>query len=99
MASTAGTVQQLLRERAEDDSTAILHDGRSQTWREHISESSQVAAALIGIAVAAILGGLFFLLNVDDAVDTDDPPIEETDIDTTAPEAVDGDGTPAGEDG
>ncbi|WP_300402549.1 fatty-acid--CoA ligase FadD1 [Nocardioides sp.] len=52
MASTAGTVQQLLRERAEDDSTAILHDGRSQTWREHISESSQVAAALIGIADA-----------------------------------------------
>jgi fatty-acyl-CoA synthase len=45
----AETVQQLLRERAEDDGTAVRHGDRSWTWREHIAEASAVASALIGI--------------------------------------------------
>lgn len=43
----ADTVQQLLRERVEDDSTAVLHGDRSWTWREHLAEASAEAAALI----------------------------------------------------
>ncbi len=46
----AETVQQLLRERAEDDTTGLVHDGRTWTWREHLAESAQVASALLGIA-------------------------------------------------
>ncbi len=46
----AETVQQLLRERAEDDNTAVRYGEESWTWREHVAESSAVAAALIGIA-------------------------------------------------
>ncbi len=45
----AETVQQLLRERAEDDSTALIHDGTTQTWREHLAESEQAASALLGL--------------------------------------------------
>ncbi|ANH39853.1 Long-chain-fatty-acid--CoA ligase FadD17 [Nocardioides dokdonensis FR1436] len=41
------TVQQLLRERVEDDSTAVLHGDRSWTWREHLAEASAEAAALV----------------------------------------------------
>ncbi len=59
----AETVQQLLRERGEDDTTGLIHDGRTWTWREHIAESSQVAAALLGLTdtakpmhVGALLG-------------------------------------------
>ena len=48
----AETVQQLLRERAEDDNTAVRYGELSWTWREHIAEASAVAAALIGIADA-----------------------------------------------
>ena len=48
--STAETVQQLLRERADDDSVAVLHGERSWTWREHLVEASAEAAALIGLA-------------------------------------------------
>ncbi|GAA4716491.1 fatty-acid--CoA ligase FadD1 [Nocardioides conyzicola] len=48
----AETVQQLLRERAEDDNTAVRYGEDSWTWREHVAEASAVAAALIGIADA-----------------------------------------------
>jgi fatty-acyl-CoA synthase len=46
----AETVQQLLRERAEDDHVAVRHGAESWTWREHVAEASAVAAALIGTA-------------------------------------------------
>ena len=48
----AETVQQLLRERAEDDNTAVRYGEESWTWREHVAESSAVASALIGVADA-----------------------------------------------
>ena len=48
----AETVQQLLRERAEDDNTAVRYGDESWTWREHVAEASAVASALIGIADA-----------------------------------------------
>ncbi|MBO0679744.1 AMP-binding protein [Mycolicibacterium sp. S2-37] len=44
------TLQQLLRERAESDSVAVRHGDRSWTWREHVGEASQQAAALIAVA-------------------------------------------------
>ncbi|MFC7494126.1 MULTISPECIES: fatty-acid--CoA ligase FadD1 [unclassified Nocardioides] len=44
------TIQQLLRERAEDDGVAVRWGDESWTWREHVAESSAVAAALLGIA-------------------------------------------------
>ena len=46
----AETLQQLLRERADDDTTAIRYGDRSWTWREHVTESSAVASALQGLA-------------------------------------------------
>jgi fatty-acyl-CoA synthase len=46
----AETVQQLLRERATDDGTAVRHDDRTWTWREHLAEASAEAAALIALA-------------------------------------------------
>ena len=46
----AETIQQLLRERAEDDGVAVRYGEDSWTWREHVTEASAVAAALIGIA-------------------------------------------------
>jgi len=46
----AETVQQLLRERAEDDNPGVRYADRTWTWREHVAESSAVAAALIGLA-------------------------------------------------
>ncbi len=46
----AETVQQLLRERAEDDRTGVRYADRSWTWREHVAESEAVASAVIGIA-------------------------------------------------
>jgi len=59
----AETVQQLLRERSNDDSVAVKHDGQTWTWREHLSAAAGQAAALIGIAdpgrplhVGALLG-------------------------------------------
>ncbi len=39
----AETVQQLLRERAEDDNTGVRYGDRTWTWREHVAESSAVA--------------------------------------------------------
>lgn len=56
-------IQQLLRERAEDDNPGVKYDDRVWSWREHLAEASTVAAALIGIAdtsrpmhVGALLG-------------------------------------------
>ncbi|HOW93645.1 fatty-acid--CoA ligase FadD1 [Mycolicibacterium fallax] len=46
----AETLQQLLRERAGQDSVAIKHGDRSQTWAEHVAEASAQAAALIELA-------------------------------------------------
>ncbi|MCW2797465.1 AMP-binding protein, partial [Nocardioides sp.] len=46
----AENVQQLLRERAEDDSVGLKYGGRDWTWREHLTEAATQAAALIGIA-------------------------------------------------
>jgi fatty-acyl-CoA synthase len=46
----AETVQQLLRERAGDETTAIRYGDRSWTWREHLAEASAEAAALITLA-------------------------------------------------
>lgn len=46
----AETVQQLLRERAEDDGVAVRYGELSWTWREHVAEASAVASALIGAA-------------------------------------------------
>lgn len=44
------TLQQLLRERADADGTAIKHADRSWTWREHLADASAQAAALINAA-------------------------------------------------
>jgi fatty-acyl-CoA synthase len=46
----AETVQQLLRERAEDDNPGVRYGDRTWSWREHVAESSVIAAALIGVA-------------------------------------------------
>ncbi|MEI5676324.1 MULTISPECIES: fatty-acid--CoA ligase FadD1 [unclassified Nocardioides] len=46
----AENVQQLLRERAEDDGVAVLTADRSWTWREHLDEAATEAAAMIGLA-------------------------------------------------
>ena len=48
----AETIQQLLRERAEDDTTAVRYGEQSWTWREHLAESSAVAAGLLELADA-----------------------------------------------
>lgn len=49
----ADTVQQLLRELADDDTTALITDDRSWTWREHVAESGNVASALLGLVDVA----------------------------------------------
>ena len=46
------TVQQLLRQRRNDDTPAIAHGERTWTWQEHLAEAEAEAAALIGIADA-----------------------------------------------
>ena len=46
----AETVQQLLRERRNDEGIAVKYQGRSWTWREHLGAAAGQAAALIGIA-------------------------------------------------
>ena len=46
----AETVQQLLRERWDDDGVAVKYDGQTWTWREHLATAADQAAALIGIA-------------------------------------------------
>ncbi len=59
----ADTIQQLLRTRSADSTPAVKYGDRVWTWREHLSEASSSAAALIGIAdprrplhVGALLG-------------------------------------------
>ena len=46
----ADTLQQLLRDRSEQDTVAVRHGDRTWTWREHIAEARTQGAALIGIA-------------------------------------------------
>ena len=46
----AETVQQLLRERAEDDSVGVRYGDRTWTWREHLAEATGEAAAVIALA-------------------------------------------------
>jgi fatty-acyl-CoA synthase len=46
----ADTLQQLLRERADQDSIAIKCGDRTWTWREHLAEASAQAATLIASA-------------------------------------------------
>ena len=45
----AETVQQLLRERAADDTPGVSYGDRTWTWREHLGEASAEAAALISL--------------------------------------------------
>jgi fatty-acyl-CoA synthase len=44
------TVQQLLRQRRNDDTPAVAHGDRTWTWRQHLAEAEAEAAALIGLA-------------------------------------------------
>ena len=53
----AETIQQLLRERADDDHAAVRWGEESWTWREYVAESSAVAAAILGLADAAVAKG------------------------------------------
>ncbi|OBH66318.1 acyl-CoA synthetase [Mycobacterium colombiense] len=57
------TVQQLLRQRRDDDTPALAHGDETWTWREHLAEAEAEAAALIALAdparplhVGAVLG-------------------------------------------
>ena len=45
----AETIQQLLRERAGDDSVAIRYGDRQWTWREHLAMAANAASALLSI--------------------------------------------------
>lgn len=63
------TVQQLLRQRRNDDTVALAHDERTWTWREHLTEAEAEAAALIALAdktrplhVGAVLGNSVAML-------------------------------------
>lgn len=46
----ADTLQQLLRERAEQDTVAVKHGERTWTWREYVAEANAQASALITTA-------------------------------------------------
>lgn len=46
----AETLQQLLRERLHQDTTALKYGDRVWTWREHLADAAGTAAALIRIA-------------------------------------------------
>ncbi|MEJ7831717.1 MAG: fatty-acid--CoA ligase FadD1 [Nocardioides sp.] len=45
----AETIQQLLRERALDDAVGLRYGDQAWTWREHLTEASAQAAALISL--------------------------------------------------
>src|SRR5690606_13999012 len=45
--SIADTLQQLLRERAAQDTIAIKYDDRRITWRDHVADAARQAAALL----------------------------------------------------
>jgi len=44
------TLQQLLRDRAEQDTVAVKYGDRSWTWRQYIAQAKTQAATLIGLA-------------------------------------------------
>ena len=46
----AETIQQLLRERADDDTPGLLVDDRTWTWRQYVEEASVQASALAALA-------------------------------------------------
>jgi fatty-acyl-CoA synthase len=46
----AETLQQLLRERLDQDTPALKFGDRVWTWREHLADAASMAAALIGVA-------------------------------------------------
>src|ERR1700759_4465094 len=57
------TVQQLLRSRLTEDTVAVRYGDRTWTWREHLSEASAEASALLALIdrnrplhVGAVLG-------------------------------------------
>ena len=57
------TIQQVLRDRLNDDAVAVMYGDRTWTWREHLAEAAAEASALIGLAdpsrplhVGALLG-------------------------------------------
>jgi fatty-acyl-CoA synthase len=59
----ADTLQQLLRERADDDTVGLMYGDQTWSWREHVADASAHAAALISAAdptrplhVGALLG-------------------------------------------
>lgn len=45
----ADTLQQLLRERAEQDTVAVKHGDQSWTWRQHIADASRQSASLLAL--------------------------------------------------
>jgi fatty-acyl-CoA synthase len=47
------TVQQLLRQRRDDETPALASGDRVWTWREHLAEAEAEAAALIALAAAS----------------------------------------------
>ena len=46
----ADTLQQLFRQRSDQDNVAVKYGDRTWTWREHVAEARVQAAALIGVA-------------------------------------------------
>jgi fatty-acyl-CoA synthase len=59
----AETLQQLLRQRSDQDTPALKYGDRVWTWREHLADAATTAAAVIGVAdpdrplhVGALLG-------------------------------------------
>jgi len=41
------TIQQVLRDRMQDDAVAVRYAGRTWTWREHLAEAAAEASAMI----------------------------------------------------
>lgn len=44
------TIQQVLRDRMDDDSVAVIHEDRTWTWREHLMEAAAEAVVMIASA-------------------------------------------------
>ncbi len=44
------TIQQVLRDRMNDDTVAVHYDDQTWTWREHLAEASAEASAMIAMA-------------------------------------------------
>ena len=51
----AETVQQLLRERACDDTTALIFGDDSWTWREHVAEAENLVTGVVRHTASAYL--------------------------------------------